>query len=87
MQRTKILPSCRSCEHYSAHKETESWEMSHIAWWVHICDAKPNVSNLKQFPFQNTKCIKHSNKNKSVPHGYTEEELERDNPYNGWLRD
>lgn len=85
--KTRLLPSCRSCEHYSVHKEIESWEMSHLYWFVHSCDVKPSVSNLKQFPFQNTKCKMHSNKNKSVPKGYTEEELERDNPYCGWLHD
>jgi len=61
--------------------------MSHIFWYVHICAKKPTVSNLKQFPFQHTKCDKHTNKNKSLPPGYTEEELEKDNPYNGWLSD
>ena len=87
MTRTIFLPSCRSCEHYDVHKETESWEMPYIFWYEHSCSAKNGVSNLKQFPFKHTKCAKHLNKNKSVPDGYTEEELELDNPYNGWLRD
>lgn len=59
--------------------------MPHIFWYIRTCDKRPSVSNLKQFPFQNTECKQHSNKNKSVPVGYTEEELERDNPHNQWM--
>ena len=50
--------SCYSCKFRHSHKETESWEMPHIYWWVHICDARPKVANLKQFPFNVTKCDK-----------------------------
>lgn len=30
--------------------------MPHIYWWEHACDARPRVANLKQFPFEKTKC-------------------------------
>jgi len=57
--KTEKLVSCYTCKHRHSHKETESWELSHIFWWVHICDVRPNVANLKQFPFSNTNCTKH----------------------------
>lgn len=50
--------SCFDCKHYHAEKEIESWELSHIFWWEHSCSVRPNISNLKQFPFSNTTCQK-----------------------------
>lgn len=52
------MNSCYTCKHRHSYKETESWEMAHIYWWVHICDARPKVANLKQFPFNATECEK-----------------------------
>ena len=52
------MNSCYTCKHRYSYKETESWEMPHILWWIHICDARPNIANLKQFPFNTTKCEK-----------------------------
>jgi hypothetical protein len=46
------LHSCSNCRHLW--KEIESWELSHIWGWK--CEAKPNMSNLKSFPFKRTKC-------------------------------
>lgn len=51
--------SCFDCKHYHAEKEIESWELSHIFWWEHSCSVRPNISNLKQFPFSNTTCQKY----------------------------
>ncbi len=48
--------SCYSCRHYHGYKDTESWEMPHISWWVHDCNARQGIKNLKQFPFLNTSC-------------------------------
>lgn len=48
--------SCYTCKHRHSHEEYESWEMSHIRWWEHACAAHPKVANLKQFPFNTTKC-------------------------------
>lgn len=62
------MKSCYTCKHRHSYKETESWEMSHIFWWIHICDARPSVSNLKQFPFKNTGCTKHEKENQSYEH-------------------
>ena len=52
------MNSCYTCKHRHSHREIESWEMPHIYWFVHICDARPKVANLKQFPFNVTKCEK-----------------------------
>jgi len=50
------MNSCYTCKHRHSHKETESWEMPHIFWWEHSCDTRPNIANLKQFPFKQTQC-------------------------------
>jgi hypothetical protein len=54
-----VVKSCYNCENYHAYREEESWEMPHIFWYVYVCDVKPTVVNLKQFPFRNTTCTKH----------------------------
>lgn len=51
-----ISKSCYNCKHYSCHKEVESWELSHIFWYVYNCSVKPSIANLKSFPFKNTSC-------------------------------
>lgn len=51
--------SCVSCKHYHKFEEIESWEMPHIFEIIRICDAKPTIVNLKQFPFRNAKCVKY----------------------------
>ena len=43
--------SCRNCRYYHKYKDIESWEMPHIFWWVHQCNARQGIENLKQFPF------------------------------------
>lgn len=48
--------SCYDCRHYHGYKDIESWEMPHISWWVHHCNARQGIENLKQFPFLNTSC-------------------------------
>ena len=48
--------SCFTCKHRHSHREIESWELPHIFWWIHSCDARPVIANLKQFPFKNTNC-------------------------------
>lgn len=48
--------SCRNCRYYHKYKDIESWEMPHIFWWVHQCNARQGIENLKQFPFLNTSC-------------------------------
>ena len=48
--------SCYTCRHYHSWEDYESWEMPHIKWIVYVCDARPTVVNLRQFPFENTKC-------------------------------
>lgn len=50
------MNSCFSCKHYHRHKEIESWEMPHIFWYEHSCDARPTLANLVQFPFEHTSC-------------------------------
>ena len=50
------MQSCFTCKHRHSHKETESWEMPHIYWWEHSCNAHPGIANLKQFPFSETRC-------------------------------
>lgn len=52
------MNSCYTCKHRHSYKEAESWETPHIFWWIHICDARSTVANLKQFPFNQTKCQK-----------------------------
>ena len=51
--------SCYTCKHRHSYRETESWEMPHIFWYEHVCDARPTIANLKQFPFTKTDCPKH----------------------------
>ena len=46
--------SCFTCIYLF--RETESWEMPHIYWYV--CDILPQNAMLKQFPFKRTKCKK-----------------------------
>lgn len=46
------IVSCRDCKHM--HVEYESWEMPHIKYPV--CVARPQMSNLKSFPFMVTTC-------------------------------
>lgn len=55
---------CYNCKNYHSYKETESYEMPHIFWYVFICDARPSVANLKQFPFKNTNCEKFEGRSK-----------------------
>lgn len=43
---------CRVCVHFI--RQTESWEMPHIAWYE--CKKIPSMANLLSFPFRNTKC-------------------------------
>ena len=50
------MNSCFTCKHRHSHKKTESWELPHIFWWEHACDARPGIANLKQFPFNKTEC-------------------------------
>lgn len=51
--------SCYTCKHRHSHREEESWELSHIFWYVHSCDMRPTIANLKQFPFNTTSCEKY----------------------------
>jgi len=44
--------NCRACKYFL--RAVESWEMPHI-WWYE-CRARPGFSNLKSFPFHDTKC-------------------------------
>jgi len=48
--------SCFGCKNNASYQDHESWEMPHITWWVFACAARPNVANLKQFPFEKTEC-------------------------------
>jgi len=53
------MNSCYSCKNYHRYRESESWELDYILWYVFVCDARPTIVNLKQFPFTNTKCKSH----------------------------
>lgn len=55
--------SCYTCKHRSITRESESWELDHIYWYVHECAVRPSIANLKQFPFNKTNCSKHETKN------------------------
>ena len=57
--------SCYECKHRESFREYESWEMSHIWWWVHLCHARPSVANLRQFPFHNTTCESYERANEN----------------------
>lgn len=46
------LVSCRDCKHFKI--ESDGWEMPHIAWPA--CSARPQMANLKSFPFMVTAC-------------------------------
>lgn len=50
--RLQRLVSCRDCKHFR--REEESWEMPWI--WYYVCKKRGGMSNLKSFPFHNTKC-------------------------------
>lgn len=63
MTADSISKSCFTCKHSHSHKETESWEMSHIFWWEHSCDVRPSIGNLKNFPFRTTDCKQWENVN------------------------
>jgi hypothetical protein len=46
------LRSCYGCANLELC--TECWEMPHIQWYE--CARHPKYSNLRNFPFHNTKC-------------------------------
>lgn len=54
---------CFSCVHLV--KETESWEMPHVAWFE--CTAMPHVSNLRGWPWRSTKCSKRRSPGGLIP--------------------
>lgn len=52
--------SCGGCIHYWIEYESESYYDTSYVVGFH-CDAKPWVSNLKQFPFDQTSCKEWTN--------------------------
>lgn len=46
------MNSCRECKH--VRRETESWELPHIFYYV--CKKAPGMANLRSFPFKCTSC-------------------------------
>jgi hypothetical protein len=63
MNTEQPVKSCGNCKHYSCVRQEESWEMPHVFWYERECDVRSGVSNLKSFPFNNTKCEKFEAKN------------------------
>jgi hypothetical protein len=56
--------SCHTCKHLR--RETESWEMPHIAWYE--CAVFRGRENLVSFPYKQTKCSKHETRDTKPAH-------------------
>jgi len=50
--------SCKGCSHLEFLEDCDSDGYITGSWFV--CNARPNVSNLKQFPFKKTTCSAHA---------------------------
>lgn len=50
-----MAKKCTDCRHYFFDEEYSDHHL--LASWCE-CSARPNVANLKQFPFQKTECAK-----------------------------
>lgn len=54
--------NCTDCRHYEYNWDSDSDGYLDVEWCE--CAARPNLGNLKQFPFKNTQCSKFTKKHK-----------------------